>query len=386
LTAVKTARKEDHNTTPAVKPLIEPLESPSTKQTDVQISPSYILEILKADPGEDQLYKVLRWLDPTIKNEEQRAFDIRHASPVAAPILQALASKTVPDHWRHLEKSSSKARGALLRCMCSIPGLRALVTSLQISINTLRTSPQKEKDSGRKLVIQDTISFLAVLLKPTDFVRRIYQDNAIIYDTSSKRRMSWSEFCSLLAGGKVLSTAAEAVSFSENISETSSASWVAEGAGFSKWLGVNMGHMVLQRSKEDDEFWKATSLMIGRALSLGHTDKFVHELYTNSFEGDAPSRSWHYFFDLLRPHEQVSIVQFILRDLQTTNFGSDDQKPAEISHTVGVVTALVSHYIDGKHCVQESIQTWLSTGDSTIVNTIGLRRVLLLLYSKDPGM
>lgn len=385
LTAVKTARKDDQTSLSAAKPLIEPLDKPSIKQTTIQVSPAHILESLKTNPGENELYQTLRWLDPTKQNEERGSFDIRHATPLTAPILQTLASNTIPDHWKNVEKSSSKTRGALLRCLCSVAGVRALVTSLQISINALRTSPQKEKDSGRKLAIEDTVSFLAALLKPVDFVRRIYQDNASMYETSSKRRVSWSEFCSLFAGGKVLSTIAEALSFTDKIKGTSSVSWVGEGASFSGWLGLNMSHMVLLSGQKDDEFWKAASLMIGRAIGLGHTDKFVHELYINTFEGDTPSRSWHCFFELLRPHEQVAIAQSILKDLQATHFGPYESKDREIDDTVGGIAALLSHYIEGKTCVQETIQSWLSTGNSNVVTTVGLRRVLLLLYSKDSG-
>jgi telomere length regulation protein len=146
-----------------------------------------------------------------------------------------------------------------------------------------------------------------------------------------------------------------------------------------------MSHMVIQSGQKDDEFWKAASLMIGRGMGLGHTDKFVHELYTNTFEGDIPSPSWHCFFDLLRPHEQVAIVQRILKDLQATHFGSYDQKDRDSDEIVGGVAALVSHYLEGKTCVQDTIQNWLSTGNNSVVTTIGLRRVLLLLYSKDLG-
>lgn len=385
LTAVKTARKDDQPSLSTPKPLIEPLGPTSIKQTAIQVSPAHILETLKTNPGEDELYQALRWLDPTKQNEERGSFDIRHASPLTAPILQTLASNTIVDHWKNVEKSSSKTRGALLRCLCSIAGVRALVTSLQISINALRTSPQKEKDAGRKLAIQDTVSFLAALLKPMDFVRRIYQDNASMYETSSKRRVSWSEFCSLLGGGKVLSTIAEALSFADDIKRTSSVSWIGEGASFSGWLGLNMSHMVLQGGQKDEEFWKAGSLMIGRAIGLGHTDKFVHELYINTFEGEAPSRSWHCFFDLLRPHEQVAVAQSILKDLQAVHFRSYETKDRVSDQIVGGVAALVSHYIEGKSCVQETIQSWLSTGNDSVVTTVGLRRVLLLIYSKDTG-
>lgn len=385
LTAVKTARKDDQLSVSAPKPLIEPLDQTSTKQANIQVSPAYILETLKTGPGEDEIYQALRWLDPTRRNEERGSFDIRHASPLTAPILQTLASTTIPDHWKNVENSSSKTRGALLRCLCSVAGVRALVTSLQISINTLRSSPQKEKDSGRKLAIQDTVSFLAAMLKPVEFVHRMYQDTFSIYETSSKRRVSWSEFCSLLAGGKVLSTVAEALSFLEDIQRIRSISWVGEGAEFSGWLGVNLSHMILQNGQKDDEFWKAASLMIGRAMGLGHTDRFVRELYINTFEGDTPSQSWHCFFDLLRPHEQVAIVQTILRDLQATYFGSYDQKDRDSDCIVGGVAALVSHYLDGKTCVQDTVRNWLSTGNNNVVTTVGLRRVLLLLYSKDSG-
>ncbi|KAH8705202.1 telomere length regulation protein-domain-containing protein [Talaromyces proteolyticus] len=384
LTAVRTARGSDLVSAPLPQTLIQPVDQVAANETDTQLSSSRILELLQSSPSKEDLYTILRWLDPSKQNQERGSFDIRYASSAAAPILRTLVNKTIPDHWQNFDKESSKERGALLRCLCSVSGLRALVTILRISIDSLKSSPHKEKDSGKKAVIQEIISFISALLKPKDFVYRIYQDNISIYETSSKQWVAWSELCAFLAGGKVLSVIGEAMLLTEEKRGSSLASWAGEGGKFAAWLGRNMGHMAHQAGQDDKSFWKATSFMVGRAVSLGYTDKFVHELYTCLVERETLSPSWDLFFNDLRPYEQVTIIQSIFKDLQKTYLVTGSAKAQDNDQIVGGVAALLSHFLKSKDSLQETVKSWLVTGNNSFVTSVGLRRVLILLNSKDP--
>lgn len=288
LTAVKTTRHDQvaSNSSLDEKHTAKELVTEANNHADRDpSSPEYVLGVLKFNPSHDQLYDVLHTLDPANRNRENKTFDIRIASPITAQILQILVSTTIPDHWRSLETDSSKRgaheqstklqkiRGALLRCLCSITGISAIVTQLRTLITALRSAPEHEKESGRKLVIRDTLAVLSALLKPKDLLVRLYEDVSSLYTTATKTQIAWKELCTLIAGGRVLSTVAEALSCIKDLDDLDSISWVGEGSQYASWLGQNLYSMVSNGDLGNEEFWKSTALMTGRALSLGYTGK-----------------------------------------------------------------------------------------------------------------
>ncbi|KAF5014070.1 hypothetical protein F66182_15078, partial [Fusarium sp. NRRL 66182] len=253
-------------------------EAPSTKTfTNETNAPETLLQRVQEQPNEQELYHILKALDPARAGNGSAPFDIRLPGPLHGQILHILVNKTIPDHWSNVEKSNLKLRGALLRCFSSVVGLRALAGYIQISNNTLRSKSAKDRESGKALALRDVMSFTSTLLKPKDFVSRVYHENTIIYDTDTKRRVAWSELCSLLSGGKILSTAAEALTIIKDSDEGHIKSWIGEGHAFAEWLGKNVSYMIVQDAHDDDDLWKFAALMLGRSTGLGYTDKLVHE-------------------------------------------------------------------------------------------------------------
>lgn len=286
LTAVKTTRHDQvvSNSSLDEKQTAKELVTEAKTHADCDpASPEYVLGVLKSNPSHDQLYDVLHILDPANRNRENKTFDIRSASPITAQILQILVSTTIPDHWKSLEADSSKRgaheqstklqkiRAALLRCLCSITGISAIVTQLRTLITALRSAPEHEKESGRKLVIRDTLGVLSALLKPKDLLVRLYEDVSSLYTTATKRQLAWKELCTIVAGGRVLSTVAEALTCIKDLDDLDSISWVGEGSQYASWLGRNLYSMASNGDLDNDEVWKSTALMTGRALSLGYT-------------------------------------------------------------------------------------------------------------------
>lgn len=387
LTAVQTKRIEVLSE-PAVQS-VDALdqEAPSTKKiTNDKTTPEALLQLLQGEPTEQELLQILKSLDPSRAGNGSTSIDIRLPSPLHGQILHVLVNKTIPDHWSNIEKSNLKLRGALLRCFSSVVGLRTLVGYIQISNNAIRPMSVKEKEPGRILALRDVLSFTSNLLKPKGFFARVYHDNTVIYDTDAKRRVAWSEFCSLLSGGKVLSTAAEALTVIKDSEETYTKSWIGEGHAFAEWLGKNMSYMIVQGAHGDDVLWKSTALLVGRATGLGYTDRFVHELYTGVVVDGIISPSWGLCFQHLRHHERSAILQSILKDIQKRYLAIDEKNIQTTSSIAGGAAALVHEILKDTASPQETLRSWLSNANSIVVTTFGLRRALVLLVAKDPGL
>ncbi|KUL86714.1 hypothetical protein ZTR_03111 [Talaromyces verruculosus] len=385
LTAVQTKRIEVLSESPIQSVDAVDQEALSIKKiTNENNTPEALLQLLQEQPTEQELYQTLKNLDPARAGNGSTSFDIRLPSPLHGQILHVLVNKTIPDHWSNVEKSNPKLRGSILRCFSSVVGLRALVGYIQVSNNAIRSMSVKEKESGRILALRGVLSFTSTLLKPKHFVSRVYHDNALVYDSDTKRRVAWSEFCSLLSGGKVLSTAAEALTIIKDSEEGHTKSWIGEGQAFAEWLGKNMSYMILQGAHGDEDLWKSAALMVGRATGLGYTDRFVHELYTGVVVDGSISPSWSLCFQHLRHHERSTILQSILKDIQKRYFSADEKNVQKTSSIVGGAAALLHEILKDTASPQETLRSWLSNASTNVVTTFGLRRTLVMLVAKGP--
>jgi telomere length regulation protein len=220
----------------------------------------------------------LTTLDPFSKPKTSKDFDLRISNAVTAQILHLLVSITIPDHWgllnaRDSKGKDAKARAALLRCFNNITGLGALVGHLRHLMNVARASAQDAQASSIPLMIQDLLAVLAALLEPKDFLLRLSVDISTVSSNKPRQQITWKELVSLVAASKILSTAAEALTFVDESNLSSSVSWVATGSQYATWLGRNISHMTLKLAPDDESGWASVALLTGRALSLGYTGK-----------------------------------------------------------------------------------------------------------------
>ena len=239
------------------------------------LSSRHIIDLLKSNPDREQLCAILAFIDPFSKSKATRDFDLRLASPITSQILQLLVSTTIPTHWGLLDAKESKgkdakSRAALLRCLSSVAGIGSLVAQLRTLISAARASTQQAQGSSSQLGIRDILTVLAALLEPEDFLRRLSSDISKIYDTRTRQQVAWRELVSLVAAGKILSTAAEAVTVLDE-SPTSSISWIGTGSRYASWIGRNVSHMAVKLSPDSESDWASLALLTGRALSLGYT-------------------------------------------------------------------------------------------------------------------
>ena len=243
-----------------------------------QTSSAHILGVLKSKPERDELFQVLKILDPSNREVAPNQFDIRIPSPTSAQILQVLVSITIPDVWSLLNAKSkdaksrdTKLRAALLRCLSSVAGVSSLIAQLRSLIAASRSLSEHTQGSGSELRIRDILEVLAALLEPRDFLLRLYTDISTLYHNETQKQITWRELISLVAASRILSTVAESLTFIKEATGLSKISWVGEGPKYASWIGDNICYMASKVDPNDKGAWKSMASFTGRALSLGYT-------------------------------------------------------------------------------------------------------------------
>lgn len=244
-------------------------------------SPEDALDILKSRPGKSEVLDALSFIDPAGAAEGQ--FNVTVPGSTGAQIVHVLVSTTIPDHWHTLasdDKSvlSSKPgdkrrpRAALLRCLSSVAGIGAIVAQLRKLLSNQTTTGEDGKHSGTQIIIRDLLTVLSSLLKPRGLIFHIYSDLSKYVQNSVQKQLAWKELVSLLAAGKVLSTAAEASTLAGGLSQSKSL-WVGEGSSYAMWVGEVISHMATRLQAGDSDGWTYLSSFMGRALTLGYNGR-----------------------------------------------------------------------------------------------------------------
>ncbi|KAJ5190638.1 uncharacterized protein N7498_009623 [Penicillium cinerascens] len=391
LTAVKTVKRDSGSPLVAAESQSRH-DGPMRPALDLNqnISSEQAIDVLKSHPSQEELLAVLAALDPFNASREIQSIDIRVPGPTTAQILHVLVSTIVPAHWASLnakekQAKDTKSRAALLRCLSSVAGIGSLVAQLRSLIATARAAALQAEGSSSPIIIRDLLSVIAALLEPKDFLYRLYTDTSSLYDNRTGQQVAWREFVSLVAAGKILSTAAEAFTVSKEAEFPSSITWVGDGPRYSSWLGSNIAHMVSKLKAEKEGDWSSVAFLAGRALSLGYSDQLVREIYSGLLLDQTCLGQFGRLLDSLRQSEQISVVEAIFRDIQKHYFKDDFagifRSPAESQSVIAGVAALCSAIIGDRPFLKSQISEWLSKSQGGSIQTIGLRRALLATYS-----
>lgn len=254
----------------------------TSAQNYVLQCPEDALEALKSKPGSDLLVRVLQWLESSTHNTER--FNIKIPSPKAAQIIFVLVAEIIPDYWNSLTGTSVqlKQKRSLLRCLSNISGIGAIAARLRFFLN-LEDNPQREGQSSLKSKTQGLEELLGVLeslLNGNGFVFSIWIDIYSLFSNLSQRALSWKEFTTTLAGGRLLSLAAEACHvINETSSNASRGSWLGNGSQYCAWLGENVAYLLMNFDGKQVEDWKALALLVNRALKLRYTGRPLPRLH-----------------------------------------------------------------------------------------------------------
>lgn len=256
------------------------------RRTHVSItSPDEAVQTLRSKPDLETLKEVLRYLDP--KRTRAESFDITVSGPKSAQLVHVLVSSTLPDFWQVLTEHSrgdpghtdsrkphGKELKILLRCLRSVTGLGASLAQLRVLLLDDSEGGKTSKDQISHQAISELLEIICLLLEGDSYLRKTWTGLKQQYEDNSKALIIWKELVSLLAGGRLLSFAAQAsVRLEDANAEEPKKIWVGDGASFSAWLGRNVADMALHCPKDDPEAWRALAQLLGKAMSLGYTGK-----------------------------------------------------------------------------------------------------------------
>ncbi|KAJ5173076.1 hypothetical protein N7492_005669 [Penicillium capsulatum] len=393
LTAVKTAKTDSASS-------LATAESSGIKDTHTKpaidighnLSSDEIIDLLRSQPDSATLSSVLAALDP-YNDTRKTNVDIRLPGPATAQILQTLVSTTIPSHWESLggKKKDAKVQAALLRCISSVAGLGSLVAQLRSLIVSARASVQQTEGSSSHLAIRDLLSVFSALLEPKDFLFRLHSNISELCVNQSQCQVTWRELVSLVAGGKVLSVAAEAFHTIKESEPSSSIAWLGEGSAYTRWLGGNLAQMLLKYGPNEQADWASVTAIAERALSLGHPRIFAYEIYSGLIHDQSFSKPFGLFLDRLRQPVCVAMFRAIFESIQLTYFGVEasvepDQSPTT-PRTIAGTAALCSLVIGDRSLLKIHVTTLLLTNPYLTLFTIGFRRALIATYGDcDEGL
>ncbi|KAJ6262701.1 DNA replication checkpoint protein tel2 [Drechslerella dactyloides] len=404
--------------------LIRPVDEPPVTASSSSRAPTSLedaLEILRSQPSLAELSAVLRYISPrSARNGAENSgrnpgsndagFDIAAVSPLASRIINAVIVDVVPSFWSILTSSPAQKseRSRLLRCLRSVSGVGGLVERLKVLLKQAASlSSERPRNvtlakvdvagAGQRygLLVQvgDLMDVLGCLLQGDKFISEIWKclgpgkDGAVAAAEVRKREMAWKEFVGLIAGGRVLSIAAEAdvvVSGAGQTVEKRQSSWVGDGKMYTSWLRENITKMVAETAMEDSATWGAIASVLAKAFGLGYNESLIDPVFCSrvSTVTEDAFRRIRLLLSHLKEHEKRSYINTLLKLLSQTHLPIYAEEEPSYTKRIALV-AQVIHEIcivdDGlQKGYQDMLLDWiLVDGGPGAAEPIGIRRAVI---------
>lgn len=235
-----------------------------------------ILEILKSKPDFQLLVRVLCWLNH--EAETNGNFSLKVPGPKTAQTVFILVSETIPDYWGILNSGAhDKEQRLLLQCLKNVSGIGVIVSQLRVALS-IKENKEAEGNSAKRSsqYISDLLSVLEKLMCKSSFLWEIWDNASSLISNTSERNFIWKECISYFAGGKILSLAAEANRYINELSpDLKDESWLGIGHRFCSWLGHNAVFMLTRMSPDNTEGFKALAQFTSKIMKLGYIGRYV---------------------------------------------------------------------------------------------------------------
>lgn len=269
---------------------IESTQEKSRNHVYIVQSPDDALKALQSKPDFDLLKRALQYLDST--TVEADGFNIKIPGPKTAQIIFVLVADIVPDYWKLLASNSTsvhrKQKQLLLKCLSSVSGIGAITARLRMFLD-IKDDARSDGNSGKNnkaRAMEELLEVLDGLLKGHGFLFNIWINVHSLPLKPAQRTLLWKDFTSTLAGGKLLSLAAEADhAVNESSPDAREGSWLGDGCQYSSWFGRNLANMLTNFKGEQTESWKALAQLLNRAMSLGYTGESIIRYFWNILIG-----------------------------------------------------------------------------------------------------
>ena len=235
-------------------------------------SPEDVLEALKAKPDYATLSRALRWLNRPLTHDDE--FNIKSPGPKATQIIFTLVNDTVPDYWETLRSEGGHEKGLLVQCLRNVAGIGAITSRLRFLLTLLKDiqKPAPVTSVSKAQPVEILLNFLETVLASEEIITVIWRDIEDCNLPSFQKSLQWKEFSSLMASGKVLSTASEAsLAVGDLSSSVNNTYWISDGSQYVAWLGRCIQHTSKALTDGDVEGQRALSQLLSKGLTLGYT-------------------------------------------------------------------------------------------------------------------
>ncbi|KAK6505399.1 telomere binding protein [Arthrobotrys musiformis] len=433
ITSLKTSNPEETidlklSSTTLIRPVEElPSTVPTSSRNDSSndnrkpTSPEDALEILRSQPSVSELSTTLDYLisrpqssnDTTAGAENEATsspvFDIASISPLTSRIVNILIIEIIPSFWGILTSSGSshKAdRNRLLQCLRSIVGLGGIIERLRLLLKQVPTAAAGRPKNvtvtkvdvegvGRKesvlVQIGDLMDVLGYILRGDRVLETFWDRSKYTSGTRNaedrKKEMVWKEFVGLVAGGKVLSVAAEAdiaISEAEEAVQKRNYSWIGDGKQYTAWLRDNITKMVAVTDVNDTDAWKAIASVLARGFGLGYTESLIDtrlHLQPSILTKDIFTRI-RLLLSNLKEHERGNYINTLLKLLSQRHLPVHLEDSENYTKHVSLVAKIIEELCvlnDGlQKGYQDILLEWiLVNGGPGSGEPIGIRRAII---------
>ncbi|KAK1724008.1 telomere length regulation protein [Colletotrichum acutatum] len=355
------------------------------------------LETLKNQPDYDNLIGVLKSL--TDGSVAATGLRLATPSPEAAQIIQCLVSEIVPNYWPLLKEDASGGSGIqdvdspkdvelLLRCLRSVTGLNAIITRMKALIQESKASAKDVKRPDLSLNLNVLIEVSSAVLGEDDYLAALWTSSSAGLESAARRRPMANEFMALIAGGRLISVAAEADAIANPDRINKNQLWIADGQQYSRWLGRSIGAWAKGDNSSDDV--KLCSEVFIRSLRLGYSGNFVDALM-KQFISElllGPEQSRNAFFKLFGQFsqlEQKRVIFAVLKHLSETFLNKlGDVEPLKLNSVISAATGIIEKIVSKEESRKAHLISWLTSSTGAgLGDGIGIRRAAIAALAQD---
>lgn len=233
-------------------------------------SPDEVLELLRNQPDYDSLIQALKYLTQHEKRPD--SFHVHEPGPKSAAVIHVLVTEIASNYWTLLKEGGQNDDNdaqLFTRCLQNVAGLNAVLTHLRALIQEHKLGGKDSKRPDLVLHISIFLDLLASALDGDDAIRALWTASAGRLSSETSKKVQSQALLSLLTGGRIISTAAEAIEIVGSETIRASAVWITDGTKYSQWVAFNLIAWARQTKSESELHF--CSDLFQRGMSLGYS-------------------------------------------------------------------------------------------------------------------
>ncbi|TDZ58320.1 DNA replication checkpoint protein tel2 [Colletotrichum trifolii] len=366
---------------------------PSRSSNSEPSSVEEALETLKNQPDYDTLIATLKAFENGRISD--KGFKLSNQSPEAAQILHCLVSEIVPNYWPLLKEDASAVSGIhdherptdlglLLRCLRNIAAVNSMVSRLQAQIQESKASTKDVKRPDLALNLNVLLEVCSAVLGGDEHLAALWASSMAGVSGTAERRSREKLFTALIAGGRLVSVAAEADVIANPDKMAENRFWVADGQQYSKWLGKAIAHWVKSGSSAQD--LKLCAEIFTRALRLGYSDSLMNQLIKDMLLGrDDSQNAFFKLFGQFSNLEQKRIIFAVLKYMSEVFLNKLDDRDLSTPNSVVSATAgKIQRLASNDESRKTHLVSWLTSSTGAgLGDGVAIRRAVLAALTHD---